>query len=72
MILNLVVGDARGGGGGVGRRMWNIVRTSATVILGEIMIPATLLPPAFPRKTKIENSRKSSQKLAMRLINVVV
>lgn len=50
VILNLVVGDARGGRGG--RRMWNIVRTFATVILGEIMIPATLLPPAFPRKKK--------------------
>ena len=64
MILNLVVGDARGGGG---RRMWNIVRTSATVILAEIIIPATCLPPAFPRKTKIENS-----KLPMRLTNDVV
>ena len=40
--------------------MWNIVRTSATVILGEIMIPATLLPPAFPRK----KNRKFKKKLS--------
>lgn len=42
--------------------MWNILRTSETVILGEIMIPATRLPPAFPRKTKIENSGKNLSK----------
>lgn len=40
--------------------MWNIVRTSATVILGEIMIPATLPPPAFPRK----KNRKFKKKLS--------
>lgn len=40
--------------------MWNIVRTSVTVILGEIMIPATLLPPAFPRK----KNRKFKKKLS--------
>ena len=50
--------------------MWNIVHTSVTVNLGVIMIPATRLPPAFPRK-KIVNSRKSSQKVPMRLMNVV-
>lgn len=48
VILNLVVGEAGGGG----RRIWNIVRTFVTVILGVIIIPATLLPPAFPRKKK--------------------
>lgn len=52
--------------------MWNIVRTSATVILREIMIPATRLPPAFPRKTKIENSRKKLSKTTYEVDNVVV